>query len=109
MNLFLSKLYTIVEKGDDFVKIELNPTHAIFSGHFPNNPILPGVCALQIAKELLQKSAIAEVGSIRYFFPIDPNIARCLTYSFAKEKGQISIFDKDHILLIEIKKIIFNI
>jgi 3-hydroxyacyl-[acyl-carrier-protein] dehydratase len=29
--------------------------HPVFEGHFPGNPILPGVCTLQIAGELLSK------------------------------------------------------
>jgi 3-hydroxyacyl-[acyl-carrier-protein] dehydratase len=28
--------------------------HRIYNGHFPNNPITPGVCLLQTAKELLE-------------------------------------------------------
>jgi len=36
-------------------KIKLNPTHKIFSGHFPNNPITPGVVLVQIVKEILEK------------------------------------------------------
>ena len=35
-------------------KIELNASHQIFDGHFPNNPITPGVIQLQIVKELLE-------------------------------------------------------
>lgn len=36
-------------------KIKLNPTHKIFSGHFPNNPITPGVVQIQMVKEILEK------------------------------------------------------
>ncbi|WP_159471667.1 3-hydroxyacyl-ACP dehydratase [Dyadobacter sp. 3J3] len=35
--------------------ISINPDHAIFAGHFPGSPILPGVLQLQIVKELLEK------------------------------------------------------
>lgn len=34
--------------------IRLNPDHAIFAGHFPGQPVVPGVCMLQIIKELLE-------------------------------------------------------
>lgn len=30
--------------------IILNPLHPIFKGHFPDNPILPGVCMMQNGK-----------------------------------------------------------
>ena len=29
--------------------------HKIFAGHFPNNPVMPGVCMIQIIKELTEK------------------------------------------------------
>ena len=34
--------------------IRLNPDHAVFAGHFPGQPVVPGVCMLQIIKELLE-------------------------------------------------------
>lgn len=36
--------------------LEINPAHAIFKGHFPGQPVVPGVCMMQIVKELLQKA-----------------------------------------------------
>jgi 3-hydroxyacyl-[acyl-carrier-protein] dehydratase len=35
--------------------IKLNPNHFIYNGHFPGQPVLPGVCALQIIKECAQQ------------------------------------------------------
>jgi 3-hydroxyacyl-[acyl-carrier-protein] dehydratase len=34
--------------------IVLNEKHEIFDGHFPGNPVTPGVCMMQIIKELTQ-------------------------------------------------------
>ncbi|MBW6481815.1 MAG: 3-hydroxyacyl-ACP dehydratase [Vicingaceae bacterium] len=34
--------------------IKINSLHTIFDGHFPNNPITPGVVQLQITKEVLE-------------------------------------------------------
>lgn len=34
--------------------VKLNPAHSIFKGHFPGQPVLPGVCMMQIIKELLE-------------------------------------------------------
>ena len=55
-----NSLYTIVSSavGDgkgDFA-IRLNPEHFIYKAHFPGEPITPGVCIMQIAKELLEMS-----------------------------------------------------
>lgn len=47
--------FTIIGKesaGDGQVTfhVELNPNHAIFKGHFPGNPISPGVCNIGMIK-----------------------------------------------------------
>jgi len=34
--------------------ISLNPAHEIFKAHFPGNPVTPGVCMMQIIKEIIQ-------------------------------------------------------
>lgn len=33
-------------------KVKLNPDFAIYEGHFPSNPITPGVCLVQLCCEL---------------------------------------------------------
>jgi len=37
------------------VFITINKNHEIFKGHFPGNPITPGVCMIQIIKELTEE------------------------------------------------------
>lgn len=59
------------------VDITLNADHAIFLGHFPGQPVLPGVCQLAIAKQLaeghLKKSLRMEKSSqIKFLAMIDP-------------------------------------
>lgn len=52
--------YTIKEKskmeGKINALIELNPSHKIYEGHFPGQPIVPGVCQMQILKEFLEEA-----------------------------------------------------
>lgn len=62
-------LYTIVtnepkEQGRD-ITIELKSDHAIFAGHFPGLPVLPGVCMLQIVKELSENSVNKKLQLVR--------------------------------------------
>ncbi|TXI83641.1 MAG: 3-hydroxyacyl-ACP dehydratase [Crocinitomicaceae bacterium] len=49
--------YTVTEltKGENTLDatIKLNAAHAIFEGHFPNNPVTPGVVEMEIVKEIL--------------------------------------------------------
>ena len=58
--MFENTLYTIIQfqKSDKQIHaiIKLNPKHEIFEGHFPQNPILPGVCTMQIVKEICSKA-----------------------------------------------------
>jgi 3-hydroxymyristoyl/3-hydroxydecanoyl-(acyl carrier protein) dehydratase len=54
--------------------IRLNPDHAIFAGHFPGQPVVPGVCMLQIIKELLVPQAHAVVDVALNFESSDDGI-----------------------------------
>ena len=58
--MFENNLYTITElsKNESQINsiIRLNPEHDIFKGHFPEMPILPGVCTMQIIKEICSKT-----------------------------------------------------
>ena len=33
-----------INETDWVVQVMLNPQHAIYSGHFPQQPVVPGVC-----------------------------------------------------------------
>lgn len=44
----------ILDSGSYKAKIILNKNHAIFKGHFPGNPVAPGVCMMQIVKDLTE-------------------------------------------------------
>src|ERR1700743_1662046 len=33
----------------------INEHHDIFKGHFPGNPVMPGVCMMQVIKELTEE------------------------------------------------------
>ena len=36
--------------------VKLNKDHQIFEGHFPEHPVLPGVCVIQMIKEFTEKA-----------------------------------------------------
>lgn len=80
--MLIPNLYSIKksETIDDFnfnIQIELNPKHEIFDGHFPNNPIMPGVCMIQIIKELTelftsQNLFLSKVSNVKFMAIINP-------------------------------------
>jgi 3-hydroxyacyl-[acyl-carrier-protein] dehydratase len=72
--------------------IKLNPEHPIYSGHFPGNPVVPGVCQVQMIKELtssiLRKDlVIHKSDNIKFLSMIVPSITPLLKASIdIKEK-----------------------
>lgn len=66
--------------------IELNPEHDVFKGHFPNNPVTPGVCMLQILKELTEQATnanlfIKECSNVKFMALINPETNAVLAIS----------------------------
>jgi len=58
--MLLPNFYKIVsiEKPAEqkfMVVILVNELHEVFKGHFPGNPIMPGVCMMQIIKEITEE------------------------------------------------------
>ena len=47
-----NSFYDIVQREQDGFVIRFNASHPIFSGHFPEHPVVPGACIVQIAEEL---------------------------------------------------------
>ncbi|MFT5765415.1 MAG: 3-hydroxyacyl-[acyl-carrier-protein] dehydratase [Saprospiraceae bacterium] len=45
---------SVIETGF-YTSIKLNPSHIVYTGHFPGYPVTPGVIQLQIVHELLEK------------------------------------------------------
>jgi len=45
--------------------IEINPAHEIFNGHFPGTPVVPGVCMMQIVKEIAEDILVKDLKLIK--------------------------------------------
>ncbi len=52
--------YTIISREfsehNIVASIRFNAGHSIFDGHFPGQPVVPGVCMMQIIKEFLSET-----------------------------------------------------
>ncbi len=71
--MLIKDLYTVqsFEENDTGVTatIQIHKEHEIFKGHFPGNPVMPGVCMMQIIKELTEKATDKEL-----FLSVSSNI-----------------------------------
>lgn len=59
------------------ITILVNEKHEVFKGHFPGNPIMPGVCMIQIIKELTEKITqqtlmIQTLSNVKFMALINP-------------------------------------
>jgi 3-hydroxyacyl-[acyl-carrier-protein] dehydratase len=82
-------LYNIQHISEDnntiTARVELNGNHAIFEGHFPGQPVLPGACMLQMTKELLEyflekKWQLKKADDIRFSAMVDPQESPSLEF-----------------------------
>jgi len=86
-DFFIVKNFCQTASGMDYA-IELNPKHTIFGAHFPNNPITPGVCIIQIVKELSEDMLkcelfLKEAKNIKFLNVIDPLKNPDITFSIS--------------------------
>lgn len=94
-----NNLYKIISKEEVNsifnYTVELNPSCMIYEAHFPGEPITPGVCIVQIGKEVIedllleQSSAsrrleIIKAKNIKFLSVISPNEMPILTYQVRK-------------------------
>jgi 3-hydroxyacyl-[acyl-carrier-protein] dehydratase len=79
--MLAGNFYKIVQdhaaEGARHVTIELNAGHAIFGGHFPEQPVVPGVCMMQTIQELLEgalnkKVILQKASNMKFLNMIDP-------------------------------------
>jgi 3-hydroxyacyl-[acyl-carrier-protein] dehydratase len=85
--MFEGNLYTVesVQHNNEqsIYRIELNANHIIFAAHFAGNPLLPGACIVQIAKELISKTAdkelyIEKIPNLKFINTITPEVDKIL-------------------------------
>ncbi len=74
----VDKIDTISE-SKYIASITLNKNHAIFKGHFPGNPVTPGVCMMQIIKELTENIlnvslTMVSTSNVKFMALINPEV-----------------------------------
>jgi 3-hydroxyacyl-[acyl-carrier-protein] dehydratase len=79
--------------------LALNPAHRIFEGHFPGQPVVPGVCMVQMIKEILEtvtgaETRLIQADHLKFLTMINPliteTIRAALKYTTG-ENGEIAV------------------
>jgi 3-hydroxyacyl-[acyl-carrier-protein] dehydratase len=79
--------------------IQLDANDPLFKGHFPNMPILPGACMVQLThhmvnRQLGQTTRFVKAGAIKFLIPInpltEPELLAQLKYT-ATENGLVKV------------------
>ena len=88
--MLLKDFYTIVEldsSNKESIKaiIDLNKQHEIYKGHFPGNPIVPGVCLTQLIKEVMENVenknlSLIYASNIKFMAVVNPEIRYRIEY-----------------------------
>ncbi|MDR1918506.1 MAG: glycosyltransferase [Tannerellaceae bacterium] len=69
--------------------LSLNKEHFIYRAHFPGNPITPGVCLIQMCKELMEahsgeKLFLRKIVNVKFLSVINPLEHEALRLAFSK-------------------------
>jgi 3-hydroxyacyl-[acyl-carrier-protein] dehydratase len=119
--MLLNKFFTIsnLEPLGFDIKAELiiNANHQIFEGHFPGRSVVPGVCMMQVVKEIMEgvlqkKLNLVKAHEMKFLAVIDPqqnnNIQAALKYIF-EDNGTITVLAtlfKDELIYFKFKGVL---
>jgi glycosyltransferase involved in cell wall biosynthesis/3-hydroxymyristoyl/3-hydroxydecanoyl-(acyl carrier protein) dehydratase len=94
----MKELYAITAApGEGVFEVELDPGHEVFAGHFPGNPVLPGVCSLSIVRECASRVAgeslcYVAVRESKFLGVISPSMKLRVEVSLAEnEEGGLAL------------------
>ncbi|MDB5258271.1 MAG: Beta-hydroxyacyl-(acyl-carrier-protein) dehydratase, FabA/FabZ [Chitinophagaceae bacterium] len=86
----LEGLFDIQEQTTDGTKkvyqVKVNPAHEVFRGHFPEQPVLPGVAMVYLSRFLTERVTgkavkLKDASQIKFLNLVDPRINPEFTYT----------------------------
>ena len=85
------------DKNEITVSISFNKEHEVFTGHFPGNPVVPGVVQVQILKDLMEselksKIFLNKTKTIKYLNVIIPGKHKVVEFEISYKQ----ISEKDY-------------
>lgn len=79
-------------------ELEINAGHRIFEGHFPGQPVTPGVCMMQMIKEIAEKTVnrklqLKKAADLKFLAIIDPtqNNKVSAKLSYTESEGLLNV------------------
>lgn len=94
--MLINDFYTchdIRQSDNEFnCRIVFNEGHDIFKGHFPDHPVVPGVCMMEIVKELLQSQVdktlmLSNADNVKFLRLITPDVQPIIKISWKETEG----------------------
>jgi len=90
------ELYEIERCDGSGFTLRLLPGSAIYEGHFPGNPVTPGVCQVGIVQELLQRLrgvllTLREVKNLKFVDVLrpEPDVFPTVLFDLVIENGNL--------------------
>ena len=103
LNDFFEIIENRREEGKIAAVIKLNAQHKIYAGHFPGNPVTPGVVQLQIVKEILESTykkelKLASMRNCKFMKILNPNVTPLVTIDISSSANrlEVSVIGKHH-------------
>jgi len=99
----LDDFFTIHDKVSSeteiWAELRINANHKIFEGHFPNQPVVPGVCMMQMMKEILElvirkKTNLVQAADMKFLAVINPlenNLIHASIKYSSDESGDVNV------------------
>jgi len=106
----LHNFYEVIElnQSADSVSalVKIEKEHSIFKGHFPNHPVTPGVCTMQIIKELSENHLGKELmlktaRNVKFMAIINPEENEVVRFDLSFERLDSGEFSVRSTVLIE--------
>lgn len=74
--------------------VHFNAGHPVFAGHFPNQPVVPGVCTMALVKHLLEEEVgknlqLNKAGNVKFLQLLLPEDQPEIAISFEEKENHI--------------------
>lgn len=92
VNDFFHILQSKSEQQTITATLQINKQHSIFEGHFPGLPVVPGVCMMQMIKEILEidinkKLTLKTADHLKFLSVLDPRVNETIQAEIKSEQG----------------------